>query len=138
MKTYKYNKTITEEINPREVPAGCPELPKPYLAFIPKTMLKGLVFEAGEIWAAFDNWKDEQWDRIDGSGSVAEYEHLHYAIDVRTDFANKYFPQIVEAMDYKERDPIKEVEDWYWTTHGAFLSDALKKAYELGQRNPEA
>ena len=41
-------------------------------------------------------------------------------------------------MYYEERDPLKDIELWYWITPSAYLSDALERAYELGQKNPEA
>ena len=124
-----------EEVNPRDVPEGVTPLPddKPWLAYVglePDFFGK---HDGNGVWFHSKFYGKGVW-----KPGFSTMGGGHIAIDVRTDFAKQHFPQIVEAMDYEERDSLKDIELWYWITPSAYLSDALKKAYELGRKNPEA
>src|SRR6056297_2173251 len=99
-----------EEIDPRQVPEGCPPLPKPWLAFLGK----------GPLWNCRDTYRlntsiwqclDDSLDSWDNPGSNGMSKSCYYAIDVRTDFAKEHFPEIVACYDPSvlKVDPF---EDW--------------------------
>ena len=93
---------ITAE-DPRKVPEGVPELPEPWLAYVgqgPEFPICRNPLRSG--WPYWISWHDEDYwsNGVDGS----HVGHCH-AIDVRTAFARKHFPEYVEALGYVEPKP---------------------------------
>ncbi len=103
--SFKYCATVTE-IDPCQAPDGCPEL-EPWMAYV------GLgkyipVSVNGEYYVKNSTGV---WD----FGYCAEYSggnaRSHYAIDVRTAWAQEHFSEHVRIRNYQEPCPIQEAWD---------------------------
>ena len=120
-----------EEIDPRQVPEGCPPLPEPWLAYVPRDMVNS----KGKYWITCDygRWSENY-------NGFANSSFNHFAIDVRTDFAKTHFPQIVEAMEYEESDQLADPLEQWWNgiknRPFSYIPEILREAYKLGQKNP--
>lgn len=120
MKTKTY--TLTKEIDPREVPQGCPPLPEdlPSLAYVPKELHKEFEFAQDWIYSSYKtDWL---------FGYSMDSDILHYAIDTSHPEAKEYFPQICEAMqpDYVDND---------WVVYVGEIKGICKQGnlYQIGQ-----
>lgn len=119
---------ITAE-DPRKVPKGAPELPKPWLAYVGEGPLPICRRLAESGWPYRIKWNDEDYwsNGVDGS----HVGHCH-AIDVRTAFAREHFPEYVEAVGYPMEEAISlgfdgwlnnyasDKKNWYSIARDAF------------------
>jgi hypothetical protein len=125
---YKYCAKVTE-IDPCKAPDGCHEL-EPWMAYVglePKC-------DSGYRCSFFYAQVGKTW--------IAGYDpnttDTHYAIDVRTEWAQKHFPEHCRIRNYQEPDPF---EEWYKTVKCVSVAIApdykheMRQAYELGQAN---
>lgn len=88
---------IVEERMPRDVPKGVEPLPedKPWLAYAGRVAIPA----DGRI-AIFHTGGD--WSESYYQGTM--HGRFHIAVDVRSDWAKKHFPELVEAMEWKENE----------------------------------
>ena len=86
---------------PRDVPEGVTELPtdKPQLAYTGRLKAYEIDEDADFIYLE-DPHHHQGWVKI-SERFVSAYFFYHIAIDVSTAWADKNFPKIVEAMEYK-------------------------------------
>ncbi len=131
-----YCATVTE-LDPCQPPAGCcPEL-EPWMAYVGMGSEElGIIFEDDEslesnYFADGDDWV----------GRVAGYLfHEHYAIDVRTAWAQEHFSEHCRIRNYQEApDPFKDLcdslcLDQLQHADGEVVRSMMKMAYEL---NPQ-
>lgn len=120
-----------EEVNPRDVPEGCTPFPghMPWLAYVPMELRKDFPINPAIYYISRSH--DDCWcnDEGDGWDMEADASLHHYAIDVRTGFAAKEYPQIVEAMEYEEADPFEEWFENYAGCQGSWQGH-LRQAWD--------
>lgn len=88
---------------PNQVPEGVGSLPEPFLAYLQKGPIpedKRPTEEEREdspLWVCFDgHWSNGDDIPYGGNGTQ------HYVLDIRTAYARRCWPEIVEAMEYQE------------------------------------
>jgi len=122
-----------EEIDPCKAPDGCPEL-EPRMAYVGKGRLHRIHDGAPTpIYQAHGNGK--QWlTSAAGTSALA-----HYAIDVRTEWAQEHFPEHCRIRNYQEPDAFEEWFEKYdfgkSISHSPYTKHLMRLAYELGRAN---
>jgi hypothetical protein len=101
MKKIKEHKTITTERYPNEVPEGVTPLPEPWLAYIGVGPLPEEKRAFSRLWRLSQS--SFEWIPNNYGDSYS-----HYAVDVRSDYAKKHWPELVAAMEYREPSPIAQ------------------------------
>lgn len=121
------------EIDPCKAPDGCPEL-EPWMAYVGIMPNADGGIEGMNFFCAGET----RWLR----GYCGD-SGCHYAIDVRTEWAQKHFPEHCRIRNYQEPDPFKEwLKDAFCKSHlnldATYCANGamLKSLYELGQANP--
>jgi hypothetical protein len=142
---FMYCATVTE-LDPCQAPDGCPEL-EPWMAYV------GLGSdELSVIFPPIDCIYDCERHECHvswASRKVFHRAHYHYAIDVRTAWAQEHFPEFCRIRNYQEPDAFEEFakkmnhsyavagEELYIIAAAAGGRSLLREAYELGQANPK-
>ena len=129
---------VTREVDPCSVPEGVPPL-EPWLAYVGKAgevpPLDTLRLRSGGTGyhCNFANrWSGGSG--YDGNGTMGQ----HYAVDVRTKWAQENFPEHCRIRNYQEPDAFEEWADivQHDINYNPHTMHYLREAYELGQANP--
>jgi len=137
--TIKTIKTVRiyEELDPCVAPDGCPEL-EPWMAYVGKgnNLLGSLTPPDVGVFDCEQNECHTSWR----SCKTFHRSYYHYAIDVRTAWAQEHFPEHCHIRNYQEAPDA--FEDWWGAGYGICTDkekthyQVCKEAYELGQANP--
>jgi hypothetical protein len=92
--------TVTD-INPCQAPDGCPEL-EPWMAYVGRT---GDIPEAKNKYFAACPDHHGWSSHFSGTGTMGHY----YAIDVRTEWSKREYPEHCRIRNYQEPDPLNEL-----------------------------
>ena len=121
------------ELDPCVAPDGCAEL-EPWMAYVGDEAfpLPEIVDQSMKYFACFsinDGWQSDH----------GPYSDPYRAIDVRTAWSKEHFPIHCRIRNYQEPDAFEEfVKDEELNWRGSAEYSLAKRAYELGQANPQA
>lgn len=105
---------ITERY-PNEVPEGITPLSHPWLAYVGQGPLPGKSLESVGTELYWASPHSTEWT-VGGYG-YGWAPNAHCAVDIRTDYARKHYPELVDAMEYREPLVIRE-GSWYLDARG--------------------
>jgi hypothetical protein len=119
--------TMTE-FEPCESPDGCPEL-EPWLAYV--GLGKDIPESEGQYYVSslLGCWKGSA-----DSKSGFNNERSHYAVDVRTAWAQEHFPEHCRIRAYQEPSAFDVA--WKAEANTPCSESIARFFYELGQANP--
>jgi hypothetical protein len=133
--TITITKTITGELDPCVAPKGCPEL-EPWMAYVGigdyyNNLAKGRT----ELY--YCDFEEDEWSQNLCDSEGIYFPDSHYAVDVRTAWAQEHFDEHVRIRNYQEPDAFEEFIKNEGIICGACMEHSLaRRAYELGQQNP--
>lgn len=119
---------VVEERYPNEVPPGLPPLPSPNLVYLGKGPLRNAKFDSKMPLYALDE-ESESWTLLYYSNGMGI--RLHYAADARSEYAKKFYPELVEAMEYEER----KADKWWYKAKEWFEAELPSPYKELAIAN---
>ena len=132
-------KTYTE-IDPCKAPDGCPEL-EPWMAYVGVGDWGKTAQGQTELYFC-DLLSECEWRQNEPLSKGIYFPDSHYAIDVRTEWAQEHFPEHCRIRNYQEPDAF---DGWIYrhfnkTTFSESSSyvatgESLRNLYELGQAN---
>ena len=111
------------ELDPCKAPDGCPEL-EPWMAYVGKG--DSSLMKKGGFKANYSGHSNGGWSDFNCAGSSA---FLHYAIDVRTAWAQEHYPEHCRIRNYQEPDPMEEAIDEF---HRSFHTERDDSAFRSG------
>lgn len=119
---------IVTQLDPCKAPEGCPEL-EPWMAYVGNQPLDLKTETYEDLYRSTNNCA---W--LNSSGPHAIWFR---AVDVRTEWAKKYFPEHCRIRNYQEPDPFEEIWNKEDSVSIRTLKERCRFFFERGQANPK-